>query len=66
MLERLERRVLADRTGALLAVAFGAQAGLPNFADERARFDALLCEEPRRLTVADVEDWELRRVLGVA
>lgn len=66
MVDRLERRWLADRTGALLVAALGGKCALPSLAEERERFDALLCEEPRRLTVADVEEWELRRVLGVA
>lgn len=67
LLDRLERQVLADRQVAALQAVMSGQGGdLPSFDEQRARFDALLTEEPKALTVVDREQWELRRALGVA
>ena len=67
LVEQLERHVLADRQAAAVLMAAGAKdVKLPDLAEKRALLDAALVQEPRRLTVVDIEQWELRRALGVA
>jgi hypothetical protein len=67
LLERLERRVMADRQAALLVAALGGRVSVPTFEQERQRFDEALCAQPQPVEPMDREQWELRQVLlGVA
>lgn len=66
--EQVTAQVLADRTGLL---ARGATRGLPEVQDELAAFDARLAAELVTGPVdhngkpLDLEQWELRRAMGV-
>lgn len=62
----MERRVLADRQG---LIARGVSENLPTLGLEQAAFDVALEAEPERLaplSLAESEQMELRRALGVA
>ena len=70
LVEQLERQVIADRQIVATYNASGhfEDRPLPNFYEVRQQFDAALVEEPSLIpvSVADLEQMELRQALGVA
>jgi hypothetical protein len=66
-LEELERVSLAERQIAATLMASGRYevAEPPRWAQRRQDFDEWLVSEPEQLVVLDVEERELRQVLGV-
>lgn len=63
---KLEAQVLADRQVAAVFLAAGAEVQMPTMAGAREQFDADLVAEPAAGVLIDVEEWQLRRALGVA
>lgn len=65
MLDRVERLVLADRTGVLVALAMGAEGDLPDVDEAAVAFEAALTADPAGGAVAESEEMELLRAIGL-
>lgn len=63
LVEQVERRVLADRSG---LIARGAVEDLPTLHEAQYRLDEVLAAEPVPVQRVDSEQFRLRRALGVA
>jgi len=65
LVERVERRVTADRQIVAVMLAAGVDMPMPNLAEALEDLDAALAEAPQEATVLDFEQAQLRQALGV-
>lgn len=67
LVEKLEAAVLTERQVCAALLASGRyEVEMPSLHQARVDFDAALTAPPAVAQVVDLEQWQLRRVLGVA